>query len=137
MHSIWLGQAITLVPFRRCAGSTFLLGLSFSANLILILQVGLGWSAAMGSGLVVVRGDRGHWSPPSALAMASVGWGLQAGGALHDLLIVLRNRWVLFLINSVPAHLVSGQPWCVTHHFNADFTQESTTPGMAAMVSWG
>lgn len=46
----------------------------------------------MGSGLVVVRGDRGDWSPPSALAMASVGWGLQAGGALHDLLIVLRDR---------------------------------------------
>ncbi len=51
----------------------------------------------MGSGLVVVRGDWGDWSPPSALAMASVGWGLQAGGALHDLLIVLRNRWVLLL----------------------------------------
>lgn len=48
----------------------------------------------MGSGLVVVRGDRGDWSPPSALAMASVGWGLQAGGALHDLVIVLRNRYI-------------------------------------------
>lgn len=57
-----------------------------------VAKVGLGWSAAMGSGLVVVRGDRGDWSPPSALAMASVGWGLQAGGALHDLLIVLRDR---------------------------------------------
>lgn len=46
----------------------------------------------MGSGLVVVRGEHGDWSPPSALALASVGWGLQAGGALHDLLIVLRNK---------------------------------------------
>ncbi len=91
-----------------CAGSTFLLCLYFSADLILIVQVGLGWSAAMGSGLVVVRGDRGDWSPPSALAMASVGWGLQAGGALHDLLIVLRNRWVLLLIGSIPARLMSG-----------------------------
>ena len=60
----------------------------------------------MGSGLVVVRGDWGDWSPPSALAMASVGWGLQAGGALHDLLIVLRNRWVLLLIK------LSLRAWC-------------------------
>ena len=56
------------------------------------MQVGFGWSAALGSGLVVVRSEQGDWSPPSALDMLSVGWGLQAGGALHDLLIVLRNR---------------------------------------------
>ena len=57
------------------------------------MQVGLGYSLALGSGLVVARGERGAWSPPSALSFASVGWGLQAGGALHDLLIVLRNRY--------------------------------------------
>ena len=89
----------------------------------------------MGSGLVVVRGDRGDWSPPSALAMASVGWGLQAGGALHDLLIVLRNRWVLLLLDSIPACLVSGQIRCFTHQFNAHTAQEPT-PFMAFMVRW-
>ena len=57
-----------------------------------LLQVGVGYSLALGSGLVVARGEHGAWSPPSALSFASVGWGLQAGGALHDLLIVLRNR---------------------------------------------
>lgn len=57
-----------------------------------VVKVGFGWSAALGSGLVVVRGEEGDWSPPSALDMVSLGWGLQAGGALHDLLIVLRNR---------------------------------------------
>lgn len=62
----------------------------------------------MGSGLVVVRGERGDWSPPSALAMASVGWGLQAGGALHDLLIVLRNRWVLLLFSPILVCLMPG-----------------------------
>ena len=56
------------------------------------LQVGLGWSWAMGSGLVVVRQASGDWSPPAALNIASIGWGFQAGGALHDLLIVLRNE---------------------------------------------
>lgn len=60
--------------------------------LLLYAQVGLGWGAAVGSGLVVVRQDNGEWSPPSALMVASLGWGLQAGGALHDHLIVLRNE---------------------------------------------
>ena len=58
------------------------------------MQVDFGWSAALGSGLVVVRTDDGGWSPPLALDMVSLSWGLQAGGALHDLLIVLRNRQV-------------------------------------------
>lgn len=57
-----------------------------------VVKVGLGYSLALGSGLVVAKGEHGAWSPPSALSFASVGWGLQAGGALHDLLIVLRNR---------------------------------------------
>lgn len=63
-----------------------------------LLQVGLGYSLALGSGLVVARGEQGGWSPPSALSFASVGWGLQAGGALHDLLIVLRNRLVSYAL---------------------------------------
>ena len=62
------------------------------------MQFGFEWSAALGSGLVVVRGEEGDWSPPSALDMVSVGWGLQAGGALHDLLIVLRNRQVMLIL---------------------------------------
>lgn len=57
-----------------------------------VFKVGLGWSAALGTGLVVARcPDRG-WTPPSALAIGSVGWGLQVGGELTDLLIVLRSR---------------------------------------------
>lgn len=57
----------------------------------------MGWSGAVGTGLVVVRrpGDAAtpaSWSAPSALGLVSLGWGFQAGGALHDLLIVLRNQ---------------------------------------------
>lgn len=66
-----------------------------------LLQVGLGYSLALGSGLVVARGAHGAWSPPSALSFASVGWGLQAGGALHDLLIVLRNRSVCHAFHTI------------------------------------
>lgn len=47
---------------------------------------------AVGTGLVVARKPGGSWSPPSALGLYSVGWGLQIGGSLCDLLIVLRNN---------------------------------------------
>ena len=55
-------------------------------------QGGCGWSVSAGTGLVVARrGDR-CWSPPSALALYGLGWGLQFGGSLCDLLVVLRNQ---------------------------------------------
>ena len=60
-----------------------------------LAQAGCGWSVAAGTGLVVARkGEQGGWSPPSALGLYSLGWGLQMGGSLCDLLIVLRNQWV-------------------------------------------
>lgn len=56
-----------------------------------IAKVGLGWSAGVGSGLVVARREDDSWGPPSALAACSAGWGLQVGGGLTDHLIVLRS----------------------------------------------
>lgn len=56
-----------------------------------VLKVGMGWSAAVGTGLVVARRQDGSWSPPSAVGLGSFGWGLQAGGELTDLLLVLSN----------------------------------------------
>lgn len=52
---------------------------------------------AAGTGLVVARKPGGSWTPPSALALYSCGWGLQFGGVLSDLLIVLRNQCALSL----------------------------------------
>ena len=60
--------------------------------------MGLGWSAAIGSGLVVARQEGGGWSPPSALSMYALGWGFQAGGALCDLLLVLHTKCALVLL---------------------------------------
>lgn len=56
-----------------------------------VLKVGCGWSAAVGTGLVVARMADGSWSPPSAVGLGSFGWGLQAGGELADLLLVLSD----------------------------------------------
>ncbi|CAL8465716.1 g5252 [Coccomyxa elongata] len=57
-----------------------------------VAKGGCGWSVAAGTGLVVARKPGGAWTPPSALALYSCGWGLQFGGVLSDLLIVLRNQ---------------------------------------------
>lgn len=45
----------------------------------------------MGTGLVVARREDGSWSPPSAIGLSSFGWGIQAGGELTDLLLVLSS----------------------------------------------
>lgn len=45
---------------------------------VLALQVGLGYSMGMGTGLVVARHEEDDsWSAPSAIAALSCGWGLQ------------------------------------------------------------
>lgn len=56
-----------------------------------VVKVGMGWSAAVGTGLVVARREDGSWSPPSAVGLSSFGWGIQAGGELTDLLLVLSS----------------------------------------------
>ena len=56
-------------------------------------QVGLGWSCGAGTGLVVARREEDDsWSPPSALAALSAGWGLQARAPAAGL--SEQTRWV-------------------------------------------
>lgn len=55
------------------------------------VQIGLGWSGVIGTGLVVGQKD-GEWTSPSAISLAGIGWGFQVGGTVSDILIVLRNR---------------------------------------------
>lgn len=68
---------------------TFLLRRAAGFAILSVLRVGCGWSAAVGTGLLVARLGDGSWSPPSAVGLAACGWGIQAGGELTDLLLVL------------------------------------------------
>ncbi|KAK9805137.1 hypothetical protein WJX72_001461 [[Myrmecia] bisecta] len=70
-------------------------------------KIGMGWSATVGTGLVLARRSDGTWSAPSAISLCGLGWGLQLGGALMDLLIVLRNRSALQAFCGSP-HLGMG-----------------------------
>lgn len=60
--------------------------------LLSVIKIGAGWSAALGTGLVVSRQANGSWSAPCAVGCFGVGWGLQLGGELTDLLLVLRTK---------------------------------------------
>ena len=53
------------------------------------MQAGFFFSARVGSGLVVARTRDGGWSAPSAVCTAGAGWGLQIGGEVTDMLVVL------------------------------------------------
>lgn len=57
-----------------------------------VLRVGAGWSGTYGTGLVLSRtADGAGWSAPCSIACYGLGWGLQLGTELTDLLLVLRT----------------------------------------------
>jgi lipid-binding SYLF domain-containing protein len=74
------------------------------SKFLVLQQVGMGWSGVVGTGLVIGQKD-GAWTSPSAISLAGVGWGLQLGGSVSDILIVLRNRCPLSVwsVENLPA----------------------------------
>ncbi|KAG2498194.1 hypothetical protein HYH03_003948 [Edaphochlamys debaryana] len=62
--------------------------------LLSVARLGAGWSVSFGTGLVVARTQDG-WSAPCAISALGMGWGLQLGGELADVLLVLRSREAL------------------------------------------
>ncbi|NGX38953.1 MAG: hypothetical protein KR126chlam1_00270 [Chlamydiae bacterium] len=62
-------------------------GLAF----INVIKAGFIFSGRIGSGIVVARTNNG-WSAPSAIGIAGAGWGLQIGGQITDLILVLNSR---------------------------------------------
>ncbi|RSH81902.1 uncharacterized protein EHS24_008099 [Apiotrichum porosum] len=56
-----------------------------------ILKAGFVFSGKAGSGIVVARLADGSWSAPSCIATAGVGWGLQIGADLTEVVMILNN----------------------------------------------
>ncbi|EIW67594.1 hypothetical protein TREMEDRAFT_40282 [Tremella mesenterica DSM 1558] len=56
-----------------------------------ILKAGFVFSGKAGSGIVIARLPDGSWSAPSCIATAGVGWGLQIGADLTEVVIVLNS----------------------------------------------
>lgn len=56
-----------------------------------ILKAGFVFSGKAGSGLVIARLPDGSWSAPSCIATAGVGWGLQIGADITEVVIILNT----------------------------------------------
>jgi hypothetical protein len=57
-----------------------------------IAKVGMMFTARYGTGVVVSRLDDGGWSAPSAITISGFGWGLQFGGELTDVMLILTTE---------------------------------------------
>ncbi|KAA1472993.1 DUF500-domain-containing protein [Dentipellis sp. KUC8613] len=57
-----------------------------------IFKAGFLFSARAGSGVVIARTGDGSWSAPSAIGIAGVGFGGQAGAEMTDFLVVLNSH---------------------------------------------
>jgi lipid-binding SYLF domain-containing protein len=62
-------------------------GLAF----LTVVKAGFVWTAKLGTGLVVVKLPDGKWSAPSAIGTAGIGWGMEAGGEMMSMLILLNS----------------------------------------------
>jgi hypothetical protein len=54
-----------------------------------IVKAGFMFTGRYGTGLVVAKLPDGTWSPPSALSLTGMGWGLQIGAELTEVLLIL------------------------------------------------
>ena len=54
-----------------------------------VAKVGMMFTARYGTGIVISRLGDGGWSPPSAITISGFGWGLQFGGELTDVMLIL------------------------------------------------
>ena len=57
-----------------------------------IAKVGMMFTARYGTGIVISRLSDGSWSCPSAITVSGFGWGLQFGGELTDVMLVLTTE---------------------------------------------
>ncbi|KAF6266021.1 hypothetical protein COO60DRAFT_1676403 [Scenedesmus sp. NREL 46B-D3] len=82
-------EATRLEPERGLPSS--LLAGARGLALLSVVRLGAGWSCTAGTGIVVSRQRSGAWSAPCATACYGLGWGLQLGGELTDVLLVLKT----------------------------------------------
>lgn len=56
-----------------------------------VFRMGLHWSGAGGSGIVISKLPNGQWSPPSGILIHTLGWGFVAGADIYDCVAVINN----------------------------------------------
>jgi lipid-binding SYLF domain-containing protein len=64
------------------------------------IEAGFVFSGNLGTGIVIVKDEDGEWSPPSAIGLTGMGWGLLIGASLKDI--------VLFLFDDLTVDTLAG-----------------------------
>ena len=68
-----------------------ILSLAKGVAFITIIKVGIMVTARYGTGIVLSRLPDNTWSPPSAIVMTGLGWGIQMGTEISDVMLVLTS----------------------------------------------
>jgi lipid-binding SYLF domain-containing protein len=66
-----------------------LLDIAKGVVFLTIVKAGFMFTGRYGTGLVVAKLDDGSWSAPSAVVLSGLGWGLQIGAELTDVMLIL------------------------------------------------
>jgi len=68
-----------------------LLELAKGVVFLTMVKAGFMFTGRYGTGLVVAKLSDGAWSPPSAITISGMGWGLQIGAELTEVLLILSS----------------------------------------------
>jgi lipid-binding SYLF domain-containing protein len=97
----FVGMPDSAIPSRLLESAK---GIAF----LTMLKGGFLWAGKMGTGLVVARNTQtGGWSAPSAIGAVGCSFGLQAGGELNSVVVVLNNDAALAAFSGA-GHLTLG-----------------------------
>lgn len=82
MHTLRTTQGEENIPKE-------LLELAKGVVFLTMVKAGFMFTGRYGTGLVVAKLSDGTWSPPSAITISGMGWGLQIGAELTEVLLIL------------------------------------------------
>ena len=63
--------------------------------ILTVAEAGFIFSGNVGTGVIIAHKEDGTWSPPSALGLGGIGWGLMAGAEVKDLVICVMDEATL------------------------------------------
>jgi len=77
--------------------------------LLSMVEAGFVFSGSVGSGVIIAHNEDDSWSPPSAVSVGGIGWGLIAGGEVKDVIICVMERGIVDTLSAETQVKIGGQ----------------------------
>jgi len=77
--------------------------------LLSMVEAGFIFSGSVGSGVILAHNEDDTWSPPSAVSVGGIGWGLVAGGEVKDVIICVMERGKVDTLSAETQIKIGGQ----------------------------